>query len=147
MLEKQLKIANEKQPGITPFRSQSYLLQRKINQVQLKLLEEIYKIKQIEVRLKEIENDLSEFRKILSEFIELMQSQLAWIGTNSFFPDNMPQNTIGELKMELELLDFSSRATERLNTAVEKTIEKCNVFYKKMCMTHNKCQASTTTQF
>ena len=48
--------------------------------------------------------------------------------------------------MELALLDFSSKAAVRLNTAIEKIMEKCKEFYKKMCITHNRCQASAATQ-
>ena len=49
----------EKYPDVTPFRNQACLLQREINQVQLNLAEEIYKIKQIDPRLKEIAHDSS----------------------------------------------------------------------------------------
>ena len=77
------------------------------------------------------------------EVIELVQSQLTWIGSNSVFPDHMPQKTAGGLKMELLLLDFGSKEAVRLNTTTEKTMEKCKEFYKKICMTHNK---ATTTQ-
>ena len=85
-------------------------------------------------------------RKRLTRVTELVQSRLTWIGANAAFSDNMPQKTTRGLKMELPLLNFSSRVAERLNTTVEKTVEKCREFYKKMCMTHNKCQASTATQ-
>ena len=54
---------NEKQLDLTPFCSQACLLQREINQVQLKLVEEMYTIKQIRARLKEIAHDSSEFIK------------------------------------------------------------------------------------
>ena len=53
-LETQLKIANERQVYITPFQEKAFLIRRKIYQVQLKLVEEVYKIKQAETRLKEI---------------------------------------------------------------------------------------------
>ena len=65
---------------------------------------------------------------------------------NPSFLDNMPQNTIGGLKMELALLNFSSKAAARLSNAINKTIEKRNELYKKMYTTHNKCQASAATQ-
>ena len=39
--------------------------------------------------------------------------------------------------MELALLDFDNKTTVRLNIAIEKTMEKCKEFYKKICMTHN----------
>ena len=58
----------------------------------------------------------------------------------------MPQKTTQGLKMELALLNFSIKETIRLNTTIENIVEKSNEFYKKMCMTHNRCQASTTTQ-
>ena len=48
--------------------------------------------------------------------------------------------------MELALLNFSSRAARRLSTTIDKNTEKCNEFYKKMCSTQNKCQASAATQ-
>ena len=73
--------------------------------------------------MKEIENDSSDFKKGLLEVAELVQSQLAWIGTNSVFPDNMPQTTTGGLKMELALLDFRSKEATRLNTTIENTVE------------------------
>ena len=42
LLDKQLKVANEKQLDITPFHNQGPLLQKEINQIQLKLAEEMY---------------------------------------------------------------------------------------------------------
>ena len=54
---------NEKQLDVSPFRSQACLLQREINQFQVKLAEEMYNIKQIEARLKEIAHDSSELKK------------------------------------------------------------------------------------
>ena len=48
--------------------------------------------------------------------------------------------------MELALLNFSNKSTTSLSTKIEKNIEKCNEFYKKMCSTHNKCQAAATNQ-
>ena len=117
-------MTNKKHPDITPFHGQACLMQRKINQVQLKLAEEVYKIKQIEARLKEIADKSSDFRKELSQVAELVQSQLPWIGANLVFPDHMPQKIVGELKMELALLNFSSKVAIRLNTTIEKTVEK-----------------------
>ena len=137
---------NEKQLDVNPFHSQACLLQREINQVQLKFAEEMYNIKQIKARLEEITHDSLKFRKRLSEVLELVQSHLTWIGANASFSDNMPQNTIGGLKMELTLLNFSNKAATRLSTTIDKTIEKCNVLYKKICSTHNKCQASAANQ-
>ena len=81
---------NEKQLDISPFHNQASLLQKEINHIQLKLVEEMYRIKHIESRLKEISHSSSEFRKRLSEVAKLVQIQLTWIGANSTFPTNMP---------------------------------------------------------
>ena len=48
--------------------------------------------------------------------------------------------------MELALLNFDNKSAVRLNTTIDKTIEKCNEFYKRMCSTHNKFQVSVDTQ-
>ena len=40
-------------------------------------------------------------------------------------------------------MNFSSKATERLIDAVEKTTDKCIEFYKKVLTTHNKCYTSS----
>ena len=65
---------SEKYPDVTPFRNQSCLLQREINQVQLNLAEEMYKIKQIDPRLKELAHESSHFKFFISEVAELVQS-------------------------------------------------------------------------
>ena len=39
-------------------------------------------------------------------------------------------------------MDFSSKATARLTTAVGKTLDKCMDFYKRVLTTHNRCQNS-----
>ena len=48
--------------------------------------------------------------------------------------------------MELEILNFDSKEAVRLNTTIDKIVEKCIQFYKKMCSTHNKCQVLVGTQ-
>ena len=52
LLEEKIKVFKEKKLDLIPFCSQGFLMQRKIHQVQLKLTEELYKIRQIKVRLK-----------------------------------------------------------------------------------------------
>ena len=103
LLHKQLKAVNEKQLDIAPFCNEASLLQNEINHILLKLVGEMYRIKQIEAILKEIAHRSSDLRKKLSEVEELVQNQLTWIGANSTFPVNMPQKTVGGLKTELEI--------------------------------------------
>ena len=57
--------------------------------------------------------------------VELVKNQLAWIETHSNFLDDMPQKSVGGLKMEIAILNFGCKTAVRLNTAIEKTNEKC----------------------
>ena len=70
--------------------------------------------------------------------VELVKNQLAWIETHSTFLANMPQKSAGSLKMELAILNFGCRTTVRLNTTIEKTMEKCAEFYKGIHLVHNQ---------
>ena len=103
----------------------------------LSLAGEMYRVKQIEVRLKELALNSSEFQKRLSEVVELVKNQLTWIGTHPNFPANMPQKSTGSLKMEVAILNLGCRKIVRLNTTIEKTIEKCAEFYKDIHLVHN----------
>ena len=89
--------------------------------------------------LKKIKLDSTQFQRILSDVVELVKNQLAWIETHSTFPANMPQKSAGNLNMEVAILDFGCRTTVKLNTTIEKTIEKCSEFYKGIHLVHNKC--------
>ena len=75
--------------------------------------------------------------------VELVKNHLAWIGSNSTFPANMPQKTTKSLKMEVAILNFRCRTTVRVNTTIEKTIEKCAEFYKGIHFVHNQCMVLT----
>ena len=78
--------------------------------------------------MKEIALSSLEFRRRLSEVVELVKHQLTWIGTHSTVLANMPQKYKGSLKMELSIVNFGCKTTVRLNTTIEKTIEKCAEF-------------------
>ena len=45
--------------------------------------------------------------------------------------------------MELSILKFGCRTMVRLNTAIEKTMEKCAEFYKGIYLVHNQCMILT----
>ena len=42
--------------------------------------------------------------------------------------------------MELAILNFGYKSAVRLNTSIDKTIEKCTDFDKGMCSIHHQCQ-------
>ena len=45
--------------------------------------------------------------------------------------------------MEVAILNFGCRIAVKLNTAIEKTIEKCAEFYKGIHLSHNQCMILT----
>ena len=71
--------------------------------------------------------------------VDLVKNHVAWIGANMTLPANMAQKIAGSLKMEVAILNFVCKASVRLNTAIDRTIEMCIEFYKDMCFVHNQC--------
>ena len=122
---------------ITPFRNLASMLQKEINQVLMNLVGEMYRVKQIEDILKELELSSKKFQRRLPDVVELVKNQLAWIETHLTFLANMPQKYAGSLKMEVAILNFGCRTTVRLNTTIEKTIEKCAEFHKGIQLVQN----------
>ena len=47
--------------------------------------------------------------------------------------------------MEIAILNFGCKTMVRLNTDIEKTIEKCAEFYKGIQLVHNQCLILTDT--
>ena len=79
---------------VMPLREHALLLRRKIYQVQRKLTEEVYKIKQAETRLQEISVIMNDFRPRIEGTVEVIQVQLSWLETNEELPENGSQKSI-----------------------------------------------------
>ena len=47
------------------------------------------------------------------------------------------------LHIEYDIMNFSSKAIERLIVVVKKTMDKCMEFYKNVLTTHNRFQTSS----
>ena len=75
-MEVVLKAANERKVDIAPLRDCALLLRRKIYQVQLKLVEEYFQIKQAEDQLHEILTVATTFKERTQEIEEILQGQL-----------------------------------------------------------------------
>ena len=65
-----MKASNERKIDITPLREHALLLRGKIYEVQVKLVEEVFKIKQVESRLEEISIIAAEFRDKTHDLVE-----------------------------------------------------------------------------
>ena len=72
-LEIQLKEANERSVDVTLLQEHTLMIKRKTYQVQLKLAEEAYKIKQALTRLQEISAISTNFRTRTLEVAEIIQ--------------------------------------------------------------------------
>ena len=110
---------------IKPLRECALMIRKKIYQLQLKLAEEVYKIKQVEARLQEISVISTEFKTRTQEIAKAIQGQQTWLETNKELPENVPKKSPERLQIEYDLMEFSSKDVARLAAAVEKTLEIC----------------------
>ena len=58
-------------------------------------------------------------------------------------PKNTPIKALERLQLEYELIGFNNRAAEKLIEAVQKIVDKCREFSKKVLTTYNRCQTSS----
>ena len=91
-------------------------------------------------RLSVIAVESLNFKKELMEVGEKVKIQLTWIESKSKFPEFLPQKTTEGIKLEMVLLEFCRKDTQRLSNEISKTVEKCEDFYKKIHQVHEKCQ-------
>ena len=75
---------------ITPLRENALLLRGKIYQVQVKIVEEVFKIKQVEARVHEISVVTIEFKDKTHDIAETIQGQMTWLEANKKPPENAP---------------------------------------------------------
>ena len=57
--------------------------------------------------------------------------------------ENTPVKSPERLQLEYELIGFSNRAIEKLIEAVQKIVDKCKDFSKKVLTPYNRCQTSS----
>ena len=58
-------------------------------------------------------------------------------------PENTPVKALERLQLEYELIGFNNRAAEKLIEVVQKTIDKCREFSKKVLTSYNKFHTSS----
>ena len=71
-----MKEANERKMDIATLREHTLFLRGKIYQVQVKLVEEVHRIKKVEARLQEMSVISTEFKTRTQEIAKIIQSQL-----------------------------------------------------------------------
>ena len=77
-----MKGVNERKIDIRPLGEHALLLRRKIYQVQVKLVEEAFRIKQVKDRLQEISTVATTFKDRTQEIAEILQGHLTLLETN-----------------------------------------------------------------
>ena len=88
-------------------------------------------------------NTIAKFRDTTQDIVEVIQGILAWLETTQEQPKNTPIKASERLQLEYGMIGFSNRTAENLIKAVQKTVDKCRVFTKKVLSTYNRCQTSS----
>ena len=75
------------------------------------MVEESFKVQQIEVRLEEIINTASYFLDRTQDILETLQGIMTWIERSKEPPTDVPPKDLETIKLEYELIEFASKAT------------------------------------
>ena len=93
--------------------------------------------------MQEISATTTEFNEKTQDVVEVIQGLFTWLERTKEPPENTPVKALERLQLEYELIGFSNRVAEKLIEAVQKIIDKCMEFSKKVLTTHNRCQTSS----
>ena len=67
---------------------------------------------------------------------------MIWLETNKEPPAGVPIKDLEMIKLEYELIEFASKATQELVKTVRRMKSACAEFYRKVLLTYNRCQTS-----
>ena len=90
------------------------MIRNKIHQMQLQMVEEIFKVQQIDIRLEEIVSTASYFLDRMQDILETLQGRMTWVETNKESPTDISIKYLEMVKLEYELIEFASKAVEEL---------------------------------
>ena len=83
------------------------------------------KVQQVEIRLEEIINTASYFLDRTQDILEALQGRKTWLETNKEPPADVPIKDLEMIKLEYDLIEFASKATEELVKIVRKMKSAC----------------------
>ena len=78
------------------------MLRKKINQIQLQIAEEIFKVQQIDIRLEEIVNTASYFLDRTQDILETLRGRMTWVEANKESPVDIFVKDQETIKQEYE---------------------------------------------
>ena len=108
------------------------------------MVEERFKVQQIEIRLEEIINIASYFLDMTQDILETLQGRMTWVETSKDPPTDVPPKDMETIKLEYELIEFASKAAEELVKKMRKMKNACAKFCRRVLLTYNRCQISTS---
>ena len=120
------------------------MIKNKIHQMQLQMVEERFKVQQIEIRLEESINTTSYFLDRTHDILESLQGRMTWVETSKEPPVDVPPKDLETMKLEYELIKFASKGSEELVKTVRKTKSACAEFYIRFLLTYNRCKISSS---
>ena len=107
-------------------------------------MEERFKFQQIDIKLEEIVNITSYFLDRTQDILETLRGRMSWVEANKEYPVDIFVKDQETIKQEYELIQFSSNTIEELKKAVKRTQGACTEFWRRLLLTYNRCQTSTT---
>ena len=106
------------------------------------MLEERFKVQQIDIRLEEIVNTTSYFLDRTQDILETLQGRMTWVEMNKESPADIYVKDLETLKLEYELIEFASKATEELKNTVKKKKNACAEFCRRFLVRFYPCHPS-----
>ena len=106
------------------------------------MVEERFKVQQIDIRLEEIVNTTSYFLDRTQDILETLQGRMIWVETNKKYLANISVKYLEMIKLEFELIEFASEAEKEMKKTVKKSKDACIEFCRRVLLTYNRCQTS-----
>ena len=103
------------------------------------MVEEIFKVQQIDIRLEEIVNTTSYFLDRTQDIFEALQGRMTWVETNKESPTDISVKEVEMVKLEYKLIEVASKAPEELIKAARKAKNACAEFCRRVLLTYNRC--------
>ena len=76
------------------------------------------------------------------DILEILQGRLTWFETTKEPPANSPIKDLERVKLDYELIEFKSKATEELVKMARRTKIVCTNLCRKVPTNYNRCQTS-----
>ena len=109
-------------------------------QLQTAIEEERCRVLQIDGRLEEILETASYFVDRYQDILEVLTVRMVRLENNEETPVELPSKDKQALKRDYNLIEFSINTAEDFNKAVKKTKGACTKFFRRLLITHNRCQ-------